>query len=209
LRVSVLPSFLHGWLLPRIQRFCRKHPRIRLHWHAAMDYACLEQGHVDCAIRFGHGRWGESITRPLMRDQLILVASPDFLSTHTVNTFERLLKCPLLHASESWSAYLSGLPQAPALRVPSPRMVFNDSTHLLDAAAQGMGVALTRRSIADKALNEGAITLAWPHVCEHASAYYALWPQHAGDNPMRETFLNRLQLECSRNSAGSVVVNRR
>ena len=201
LRVSVLPSFLSGWLLARVPKFCRKHPRIRMHWHASMQMVPLDQGLVDCAIRFGHGNWPDALIRPLMKDQLIAVASPEFMRMNPALSLSRLLKHPLLHASESWSAYLSAMTQETDLRVPQPFMVFTDSTQMLQAAQQGLGVALTRRSIADDALAQNKLVLAWPHACEHASAYYALSPQAASDNPMREAFLTWLQQECVRYQA--------
>lgn len=76
LRVAVLPSFANGWLLPRLQDFMRWHPLVRLHLLGSMAYADLDQGQVDCAIRFGHGRWPEADVQALMGDTLLLVAAP-------------------------------------------------------------------------------------------------------------------------------------
>jgi LysR family glycine cleavage system transcriptional activator len=70
LRVSVLPSFAHGWLLARLAGFCRLHPHVRLTFHGSMAYVDLNEGKVDCAIRFGHGQWPDVVTRPLMNDRL-------------------------------------------------------------------------------------------------------------------------------------------
>ena len=199
LRIAVLPSFAQGWLLPRIPSFFRKHPRIRLHWHASMDYVQLDEGRYDCAIRFGHGLWGDAVTRPLMGDQLILVASPELLGSRLPTTLERLLKMPLLHSSENWSAYLSSLPgQTQLLQRPPSRMEFNDSTHLIEAARLGLGIALTRRSIADRWLQDQSLVQAWHHACEHASSYYALVPTARPASPALEDFLSWLQRECLR-----------
>ena len=66
LRVSVLPSFAHGWLLPRLQDFCRLYPDIRVVIHGSMEYVDLNAGTVDCAIRFGHGNWADALIQPLI-----------------------------------------------------------------------------------------------------------------------------------------------
>lgn len=203
LRISVLPSFAQGWLLPRIASFCRKHPRVRLFWHASMDYAQFDQGRFDCAIRFGQGNWGDAVTRPLMGDQLILVSSPTLLANRRHTTLEQLLKLPLLHSSENWSAYLCSLPEpAQTIHRPPTHMEFNDSTHLIEAARLGLGLALTRRSIADRWLKDESLVMAWPHKCEHASAYYALLPGAAPVRPALEDFLAWLQAECVKFSRG-------
>lgn len=209
LHVAVLPSFLQGWLLPRLAGFCKRHPKIRLHWHASMSYVQLDDERVDCAIRFGHGNWPEVTAQRLMQDRLILVAAPSLLGHTCAASLKQLLKWPLLHASESWSGYWATLPEElRALQVPPPRMVFDDSTHLLEAARLGMGVALTRLSIADKLLRERQLVQAWPHRGEHTSAYYALSPRQAAPHPARDVFLDWLGQECARYRPPSGAIHR-
>ncbi|HZH43126.1 MAG TPA: LysR substrate-binding domain-containing protein [Lysobacter sp.] len=198
LRVSVLPSFAQGWLLPRLGGFFRQYTKVRLHLHGSMEYVDLDDGKVDCAIRFGHGHWSDAAVRPLMNDSLMLVAAPGLLGRRPPKSVEQLLKLPLLHSSENWSAWLTSLPGAPTtLQRPPTRMELSDSTHLLEAARLGLGVALTRRSIADGLLQRGELVLAHPHECEHASSYYALVPPAALGNPTLEAFLGWLQVECA------------
>jgi len=112
LRVAVLPSFANGWLLPRLADFTRWHPQVRLQLHGSMDYVDLSEGQVDCAIRFGHGRWPEAEVRPLMGDSLLLLASPTLLGPEPPQTLQQLLQLPLLHASENWATWLADVPEA-------------------------------------------------------------------------------------------------
>lgn len=198
LRVAVLPSFAHGWLLPRLADFTRWHPGVRLELHGSMDYADLNTGQVDCAIRFGHGNWPDAEARPLMGDNLLLLAAPVLLGTNPRQGLEEILELPLLHASENWAAWLGGLPEAQRdIQRPPKHMNFTDSTHLLEAARLGMGVALSRRSIADTLLQRAELVKAHAHECAHASAYYLLLPANAGKNPAREAFADWLQGACA------------
>ena len=199
LRVAVLPSLAQGWLIPRLPGFYRLHPQVQLHLHASMDFAQADHARFDCAIRFGHGHWPDFVVRPLMPDHLVLLGAPTLLREKPTGKLEQVLRLPQLQASEDWSAWLATLPDAPLqLQRPAARMEFTDSTHLLEAARAGLGIALTRRSIADALLSQGQLQAAHPHSCLHSSAYYALVP--AGVRPLEvtEQFLAWLQVECAR-----------
>ncbi len=198
-RVSLLPSWAQGWLLPRLPSFCRQFPQTRLVFHGSMDYVDLGAGTVDCAIRFGHGSWPDAVVRPLMGDRLMVLAAPKLLGKRPPQTVEQLLRLPLLQSQESWASWLSSLP-APLNDVqrPAARLEFTDSTHLLEAARLGLGIALSRRSIADSLLERGELVPAFDHDCPHASSYYALLPKTASPTEATEQFLGWLQTECAR-----------
>lgn len=196
-RVAVLPSFAQGWLLPRLGRFAKRHPQVRLVFHGSMDFADLGAGQVDCAIRFGHGQWPDAVVRPLMPDRLLLVAAPQLLGAKRPTTLAQVLRLPLLHSVENWAGWLSSMSEAPAtLQRPPARMEFTDSTHLLEAVRLGLGAALTRGSIADHLLSRGEVVQAHPHECPHTSSYHALVPQGAAPSSAVELFLGWLQDEC-------------
>lgn len=199
LRVSVLPSFAHGWLLPRLQDFCRLYPDVRVVLHASMEYVDLNAGTVDCAIRFGHGNWADARIQHLMPDALLLVAAPSLLGKRKAQTLEQLMQLPLLHSIENWATWVSSVPGAelPFQRPPT-RMEFTDSTHLLEAVRLGLGVALTRRSIADNLLQRGELVQALAHECPHASHYYVLQPLAAQASESVVQFIGWLQVECAR-----------
>ena len=198
-RIAVLPSFAQGWLLPRLHGFCKLYPRIRLVFQGSMAYADLNAGHVDCAIRFGHGRWPDVVIKPLMNDSLLLVASPELLGQRVPAPLEQVLQLPMLHSVENWAGWLSTMNEPDLnLQRPTSRMEFTDSTHLLEAVRLGLGVALTRRSIADQLLQKGEIVQAFGHECAHASSYFALLPQPVHQNEAVEQFLGWLQVECAR-----------
>ena len=198
LRVSLLPSFAQGWLLPRIGTFCRMHPRIRFVWHMSMDFVQFERGQFDCAIRFGHGLWRDALTQPLMGDRLILVAAPQlWAGAAPPQNLSEVFAWPLLHASESWSTYCASLPGDEKLPVrPASRMAFNDSTQLLQAACCGLGIALTRQSIAAQLLQDQALVQVLPHRCPHPSSYHLLMAQGEMARPALQAFVQWLQDSC-------------
>lgn len=202
-RIAVLPSFAHGWLLPRLHGFRKLYPRVRLVFEGSMTYADLDAGHVHGAIRFGHGRWPDVVARRLMNDSQVLVAAPRLLGKRTGLKLAQVLRLPVLHADENWAGWLSSMGEVDVtLTRPKEHMAFTDSTHLLEAVRLGLGVALTRRSIADHLLERGEIVLAHTHECVHASSYYALLPKAGAQNEAVELFLGWLQGACAQYAEG-------
>ena len=196
-RLAVLPSFAQGWLLPRLARFRRLHPGIRLTLEASMSLVELGRGKVEAAIRFGHGRWSDVSAIPLLGDRLVLLAAPSHVPAAA--GLADVLRGPLLHASESWSAWLASVgDEALGLRPARPAMVFTDSTHLLEAARWGLGVALSRQSIADAALARGDLVRVHANAAVHSSRYHWVVAPDAADNPAREVFAAWLTAECER-----------
>jgi hypothetical protein len=140
------------------------------------------------------GRWPEAEVRPLMGDSLLLLAAPSLLGPEPPQTLQQVLQLPLLHASENWATWLADVPEAHSgVQRPASHMSFTDSTHLLEATRLGMGVALSRRSIADQLLQRRELVQAHAHECPHASAYCLLLPQVSGKHPARDAFADWLQ----------------
>lgn len=197
-RVAVLPSFAYGWLLPRLPNFYKRHPEIRLVFHGSMEYVDMKTGVVDCAIRFGHGNWPDAVVRPLLSDSLLLVSSPELLAGRVDEALESLLRLPVLHSVESWASWLASMPNYQSdIHRPKILMEFTDSTHLLEAARVGLGIALTRRSISDKLLRSGELVKANNHVCLHSSKYYTLVPSGKEESQATMLFLQWLMDECA------------
>jgi LysR family glycine cleavage system transcriptional activator len=198
LRVALLPSFAHGWLLPRLAAFARECPDIALTLEAGVAMVDLEAARVDCAIRFGQGRWPGVVTSPLMGDRLLLVAAARHVAGGPQADLGRLRR---LHSSENWGAWAASAGVGGIVgSVPDPAQMpwsFNDSSHQLEAARLGLGVALTRRSIADALLGQGQLVRAHPHEMDHPGAYYFLQPVARGRNSAVADFADWLQRTCA------------
>ena len=211
-RVSALPSFANGWLLPRIAGFFRACPNVRLVIDGTMEYADLNGGVADCAIRFGQGAWPDTVVEPLMQDSLILVAAPTFLGETRLTNLSEVVGLPLLTSTESWTAWVADIAEPDSShRHPSSLMEFTDSTHLVEAARLGLGLALTRRSIADNLIQRHELVKAFDHEREHNSSYYLVYPKAGEVSQPLAQFVSWLKVECDLYSArerGKVAVRR-
>ena len=191
--VSVLPSFAMYWLLPRLEDFRSQFPQLSLHLHASLAFTEFERNRIDCAIRFGHGQWPNVVSEKLMDDSLVLVGAPSLIGQFDKANIQLLWELPWLHAGESWSSWLThaGL----ELNAPAVNLHFTDSTHLLDAAKRGMGLALTRRSIAQDLLDRQELMLASQIESPHHGAYHLVWPHRSQQHPQLQPFRDWLSIQ--------------
>lgn len=196
LRISTVPSFIQGWLLHRLPSFRIQYPHIRVFLHASMDYVDLNKGYVDCAIRFGHIQRLHVQTHHLMNDELVLVASPKLLINLKNPDLATLLTLPILESNENWSSWMLNMQDATLHERPKAIMKFTDSTHLIEAAKLGMGVALTRRSIADACISRGELVFAHPHRSQHASSYHFVTASDPSLNANVQYFKSWLSAQC-------------
>jgi LysR family glycine cleavage system transcriptional activator len=151
LTLTTLAAFANGWLLPRLQRFRERAPRVDVVLSTSRSLADFRRDDVDLAIRFaptpGRGLHGE----PLCAEELFPVASPRlFGGRRTPDTLAALAAYPLLHdidahPEQHWMSWRSWFERANLESAPAARgLQFTDSIVLLGAAAAGLGVALGR-----------------------------------------------------------------
>lgn len=155
LAVHATPSLTALWLMPRLADFTKAHPDIALTLSASPAHSDFAAGRVDLDIRYGVPRWPGLVVEALFDEPVLPLASPALLRRITATARRRtlraadLLQAPLIQSSVSivqWSDWLAaqGVDAAPeryALRVDRAQLA-------LDAAVQGLGVALESATVA-------------------------------------------------------------
>lgn len=154
LRLTVLPSFAHRWLLPRMARWQRQHPDIALDLHTSLQVADLKREGFHAGLRQGAGPWRGLDGTRLVQSPLVVVAAPALARRLQGRTPAALQEEPLLGDSDNWERWfaLAGHP----CRV-NPVASFNDMGLMLQAAEQGMGITLGRKLMVADALREGRL----------------------------------------------------
>ncbi|WP_435988754.1 transcriptional regulator GcvA [Sulfitobacter sp. SH24] len=194
LTVSVLPTFSVKWLMPRLLDFSELHPDIEVHLVNTIAPVNFERAEVDLAIRVGSTesqdsnlsqveidllmvRGGEAlIYQELLPDEMIAVASPDYLARHgpITNVYD-LQHVDLIHMAtrqNAWADYLFalGLKAPPTQDGPSYGHFFLS----LQAAIEGRGVALVPEILGKADLRSGLLVQALPQKVQSAGAYYLI-----------------------------------
>lgn len=183
LRVTVLPSFAHRWLLPRIGRWRERHTTLALEIEASLGLVDLQREGFHAAIREGKGPWaGLESERLFDQPPIIIVGSPSAARRLLGAQPEALAREPLLGEADLWKAWFA----AAGLRINVRTVaVFNDAGLMLQAAEQNLGVALSRELLAADALCDGRLVKLSPISITHPEAqpYHLVFPPNLRDWP--------------------------
>jgi LysR family glycine cleavage system transcriptional activator len=154
LTLTAPPSFAAKWLVPRLGAFEQAHPQVDVWLSAAIEIVDLSAGEVDVAIRYGSGRYPGLEVRRLMSETVIPVISPELLGQQALERPEDLKHHILLHdgspdlddSCPDWPMWLAarGVRGVDGMRGPR----FNQSSLVIEAAVNGRGVALAKRTLA-------------------------------------------------------------
>ncbi|MEX2649442.1 MAG: transcriptional regulator GcvA [Alphaproteobacteria bacterium] len=211
LTVSVLPSFAAKWLVPRLPRFREGEPAIDVRVSASHGLVDFARSDVDLAIRFGKGSWPGVRAELLLRETLAPVCSPRLLEGPRPLTEPADLKFyTLLHdvwfgafgdAHDQWREWLAGMGADGVDWRRGP--VFSDSGLTIQAAIEGMGVALGRSVLFADDLAAGRLVRPFAAGDRPSLAYYIVGPERAFERPGVQAFRAWLLAEAKRDDTGS------
>ncbi len=194
LRVSVIPSFAARWLLPRMGRFLAAHPDIDLDVRANLALADFQREDTDVAIRYGFGDWPGLVSEHLFDEIVFPVCSPRYANGKLPARPADLARHLLLRSdSEFWKPWF----EAAGLDWPEPSRgpMFNDSSHMLQAAAEGQGIALARSSLIGNDLHNGVLVGLFDVVMPAARKYFLVYPPRLAGAPKLSAFREWLRSE--------------
>jgi DNA-binding transcriptional LysR family regulator len=200
LYVHSAPSIASLWLMPRLRAFATANPDITLNLSAAHTPSNFELGQADIDIRYGIPNWGDLVVEPLFEESITPLASPQFIAEHDLHQPSQLLELPLIQSSVSlvqWSDWFKRFTDYPA---PDNFAVRFDRAQMsLDAATQGLGVALESTTIAEQHLKDKSLVQVFaPSLAIKVKAHFAVYPpRYANRRPVKE-FLAWIHNEASR-----------
>ncbi|MEO6279836.1 LysR substrate-binding domain-containing protein [Roseateles sp.] len=195
LRVTALPSFAQRWLLPRLPNWQALQPCITLDLHASQQVVDLEREGFHIGLRIGRGPWPGLVSEPLFHSPHIVVAAPLLGQRLVGMPPEALALQPLLGDADLWRQWFTEGGHTGA--VAAPVATFNDAALLIQAAEQGMGVALTRELFAADALLDGRLVRVSAQATDEDTTrdYQVVYPEALREDPAVRTFCDWLHAE--------------
>lgn len=192
LTVSTLASLAAKWLLPRLTDFQEHHPGIDVHITTSTSLVDFQRDNVDAAIRYGRGQWPGLRADWLMADELFPVCSPSLLRG------DKPLRCPedlkshmLLHTSnansDDWRLWLTaaGLPADIARQ---PGITFDMIFMTIQAAIDGIGVAMGRTSYVQDDIAKGRLVVPFKIALPADAGFYLVAPEGRREAPKLAAF---------------------
>jgi LysR family transcriptional regulator, glycine cleavage system transcriptional activator len=187
--LSTTTAFATRWLVPRLGRFMRRCPGLDLRLKAGSQPVDFDHEDVDAAVRIGRGAVDGVLAIPMFGEYVAPVASPAFLRQRGIRRPADLARVPLLHDDsmrrvgrpQGWTewfrmAKLTGVDTAPGMQ-------FDDGHVVLQAAADGRGMALGRLAYAIDDLHERRLRIPFAPVLDMDLKYYLLIPEARAAEP--------------------------
>ena len=191
LYVHSAPSIASLWLMSRLHAFARAYPDISLNLSAAHTPSDFELGQADIDLRYGVPNWPDLVVEPLFEELIVPLASPAFIQEHRLKRPEHLLGVKLIQSNVSvvqWPDWFAAFTDK---RAPDRFAVRFDRAQMsLDAATQGLGVALESTTIASQHIAERKLRPVFG--LERAikvKAHFAVYPARHAKRPPVEAFL--------------------
>ena len=187
LNISMMPSFLQKWLMPRLVGFYSAEPNIDLRINADNAAVDFDQSDMHAAVRFGSGDWPGLETLKLADDWILPVCSQQLLDdTGPVNSVKDLQKRELLFLeSEMWEPWFRAMGKSTR---DSRWSKLNDSISVLMAAEQGEGIALSRWSLVARDIEAGRLVRPVDAVVKSDWSTYFVAPPHYFELPKVTSF---------------------
>jgi LysR family transcriptional regulator, glycine cleavage system transcriptional activator len=184
LTVSTTASLATKWLVSRVAAFQDANPNIEVRISTSAHLVNFQRDEVDMAVRYGRGSWPGLRANWLMAEQIFPVCSPALASDKKpLRRPEDLAHHTLLHtmvSREDWQLWLtaSGLPLSIAAR---RGLMFDHGFMAVQAAIEGLGVALGRTHLVESDLMAGRLVVPFDMILPQDAGYYVVAPETTAD----------------------------
>jgi len=158
LRIHLSPTFASLWLMPRLPAFRALHPDIRVQLSSSHAEADFSRADVDLDIRYGAARWTNLHVETIFTEKIVPLISPRLKEKLSIRHPADLLNQDLIYSDVNlvqWPRWFAahGVTENPNRYALS----FDRSYMVIDAAIQGLGIALDSYQMAQSALQKGEL----------------------------------------------------
>jgi len=196
LTVSMLSTFAMRWFIPRLSHFQQLHPEIEVRISTSVELVDFAREDVDCAIRSGRGQWPGTRAERLFAEQLTPVCSPKLMHNSPIRSPVDLAGQTLLHAKlrpDDWRVWLHAV-GAGSLK-PAHEQTFETRNFAIQAAIDGVGVAIIDPSLVTDELQGGRLTQPFRQTLPGDNAYYLVTPSNRPESARLQAFRQWLLAE--------------
>ncbi|MEN5035261.1 LysR substrate-binding domain-containing protein [Pseudomonas sp. TWI929] len=180
-RIRIFVSLAVRWLLPRLSSFYAVNPGLTLSIETVSGELVDEGGDCDAYVLYLPGGLDDRRLTPLFDEYLIPVCAAQLNDGRAPpRSAEALAGHSLIHGSTSryeWNLWLKAQHDLPGRSY--QHLLFNLDDLALDAAARGLGIAMTDRMLAHDALVRGDLVVPFGEALK-TGGVYALWLRDSG-----------------------------
>lgn len=185
LTVGVGPTFAIRWLIPRLADFQKTNPDIEVRF-ATGGAAAPFNDDWTCGIQLGDGEWPGLVAERLFAADLVPVCAPAMAKRlATPDDLKRATLLRVTHAPHDWPRWFKG---AGLARIAVKGPAFDYYGQALQAAADGVGIALGIRPYVDDDLRAGRLVAPFAQSVPKGEQWYLIYNAARKDEPSFEAF---------------------
>lgn len=194
LHVNALATFSLRWLLRRMGAFRAEHPDIEVRLSTSNEAIDALAEPFDVVIRGGPDTFPGYTSRFLFGERRMPVCNPAILNVTPLTGIRDLSRHTLLHVSSMARLWRDWLAEAgePALR-PDAALTFDHFYLTLQAALDGLGVAMGPTALVADDLAAGRLVAPFPDISLPARSYFAYLPVARRTDPHIAVFCDWLE----------------
>jgi LysR family glycine cleavage system transcriptional activator len=184
-RIRMHVSLAVRWLLPKLSDFYRHHPDISLSIETVATEIVEPASDSDAYILYLPEPSSDPACLTLFEEALIPVCAPGLGSpTRPLASVEDLRGFALLHRSADKQAWIDWLAANGGQSLEDYRHIpFNLDELALDAAARGLGVAMTDMTLAEESIERGVLVVPFGHPLKTRGCYSLCLQPSAASHP--------------------------
>lgn len=187
--ISCLPGFAFIWLFPRLMRFDLAHPHLSISIATDTGVTGFAGAEADIGIRYGVGNNPGFAVEPLMEEEIFPVCAPTLLKGSNPlksvadMAFQTQLRdefAPFTRTPPSWEFWA----QENGLTLPQPVRIrkFGQSNMVVQAAIEGVGVAIGRAPLVADALRDGRLVRPFSQTATSRLKYWLVYAERARES---------------------------
>ncbi|TKB45645.1 LysR substrate-binding domain-containing protein [Thalassotalea mangrovi] len=190
LKISTFPSLSRNIILPNLSTFQQQNPDLDIRIETSMNLLDLRYEDIDLAFRIGDGNWQMVAVEKILDVNIIAVCSPEFQQCHQLTDIRQLADVPLIDLADMeniWGNWSKAVGDE-KLKV-LPKLTFNDYDAALQAAEQGLGVALAMTPIENYLLKSNILVDPFLRTAKFPLSLYAVYRESDRQNQAIQTFI--------------------
>ncbi|KGJ86934.1 LysR substrate-binding domain-containing protein [Colwellia psychrerythraea] len=178
LKISTFTTMASNVIIPKLSDFQQQHPTIDIRIETGMNITDLRYDDCDLAIRMGKGDWPGVVVKKLLNLTAHAVCSADFAKKHKLTSPEQISQVPLIDLANmnniwrTWSAAM----QLPKMQY-KHQLTFSDYDASLQAAEQGLGLALAIMPIEHALIERNLLVLPFEKSVNFDQSLYAVYSE--------------------------------
>lgn len=202
--ISCLPGFAFTWLFPRLLRFDLAHPNVSISIATDTGQLKFSGTDADIGLRYGLGSHPGFHVEKLMDEQLFPVCAPslvagdsplqtvDDLAAHTMLQDENL---DFGASNPTWDYWAGECGVTLPSKLKTRRL--GQANMVVQAAIEGLGVALGREPLVIDALADGRLVRPFPQVTQSPLSYWLVRRHERSERSQVAEFLSWIHAEAA------------